>query len=1477
MCERGDELDTTKAIIRALLIADKRPVTVRSFLIAFKDSEGLELPYAKFGFEDPLSFLCSIPDTAQLSQVGSDFYVKAVVTEEVEHVQRLVKGSRDSHYRSSRSPPAYKKTSRPAQTTLFTSPPRRLPPSPRYYDTLDQVKNNLRLLLADHMTNGINVRQLQDCYVKRFGCHINYASFGYSTFEDFLISMSDVMCAIRNSTGALKVFLSKRSFGVPLLPSGKPLPTFTVHHSAGKRPLPFQFPGQRILKPLQQLVRTANSWLPLHADMELRMLDSYQSKSTKQSFHQDIQPAGMASQTLNSYQSRSTFHQSTRPETMAPQMLESYQSRSSGQSLCSDMQPTGMEPQQLESFQSRPTERSLHRDIQPAGIPPQILESCRSRLTGHSFHPDIKPAVGKPPMPESCQTGHTKPSPRPGSLQARGRQRAHKSSRGRLSPVPELPLEYDESPTSPTVLDVDMLARQTRITRPSSERWEAVCIMNPRLETNIKKVLGQHPEGVWLSSFAKLYKEMTGVELCPTEYGYDNMMNLIADFRHVVSVSRPFSDGDFMICLHASPKEPTLDMKMVNVMQALIRMSGPQGLTLDELLQFYQGVTGESMNPAEHGFTRQTFVLFLTAQLNLTYECLGRGQFLLQSSWSSEQVASFKAEAAGSVKTAGATRTKATQATSTAWATDSAQVTDTAQETRRAPLTSTLWEMYGIDAYKNSEMAEYAETAESTDSDELDQIIMEALTSSKPTIGRVTSPPLIMSNNPYPQPDKLEVNKHYVVYVSQIYNAHHFYVQGKGTDASLRLEVLMNNLELVYNGLESIEYLIEDKLVYVGMPCAASYTYNEGNSDWHRALVVALDPDPSTCQVLLVDYGTLAVLPKNKLRFLRNDFFDLPPQAVRATMEYLKPATPEGWTLDAKAAFIQLVSDDKTVVCNVLKRRGPLHSVSLCITSCHPEAYVSDLLVEKGLALPTLRYKRIMAQLMEGEPFSTVLQEDDGIPNEPSSVNSGSDTTAQRPTAAEHPSHYPFLATQYLQGGLMPQPAHLIVTAHSSQPSDQAESCDRAQPGDQTIASDSQVINHAQALDQDCAHAPTIDQAEQMKGMPFAPLVQPRAPQPVACSIRRPIPHHPEDVPRKFVMPRQPTKNYMREMVAVCQRRGIAPPKDWKKLAEEEDIRLRRIHGPSFASSTVQPFTESTAQTTMQPSSQAASHSSGEPAAQSFKCPEPTVAASAVQPCPQSPVQDPAQSGGEPVVQPTASPAVQPSFEPFVQPTSGPAMLFHMTPPAHLYTLQEPQPSVEASVTSAPEAPLSQVPECSADEPHTTVEDEEDFMSVLRRELDGPCPARAVKPEYLKCGSCLVILNYEQVPYVTTANVCQLLGWTSDVILQKLETKRIRFPTLVLKKEDHGWLFNQMASYDVPGVKIRQHLAQQVTLFPLKNVVDLLNLFECTVKKLRQEVMAAVCAFDPTSPYWLCSSDDSDSDEGSTLDKQLTRLLNVSY
>ncbi|KAL1423669.1 hypothetical protein MTO96_021040 [Rhipicephalus appendiculatus] len=275
--------------------------------------------------------------------------------------------------------------------------------------------------------------------------------------------------------------------------------------------------------------------------------------------------------------------------------------------------------------------------------------------------------------------------------------------------------------------------------------------------------------------------------------------------------------------------------------------------------------------------------------------------------------------------------------------------------------------MSGLEALRNSDLAEYVQLAESTGSsdsslaDELEQMIMAALTS--PTIGRVRSPPLFIANSPYARPEHLEVGKHYAVYVSQIYSVHHFYIQKKGLDASVRLEALMNQLDLVYNGPESSAYIMDHKLVHVGMPCAASYTYSEGNSYWLRALVVGLDANPSTCQVLFIDYGSLTFLKKTELRFLRNDFFDLPPQAVRATMEYLKPVTSDGWTLDTKAAFIELASGDETLVCKILRRRGALHSVSLCITSDHSEAYVSDLLVERHLALPTLKHKASTAEM----------------------------------------------------------------------------------------------------------------------------------------------------------------------------------------------------------------------------------------------------------------------------------------------------------------------------------------------------------------------------------------------------------------------------------------------------------------------------------------------------------------------------------
>lgn len=167
---------------------------------------------------------------------------------------------------------------------------------------------------------------------------------------------------------------------------------------------------------------------------------------------------------------------------------------------------------------------------------------------------------------------------------------------------------------------------------------------------------------------------------------------------------------------------------------------------------------------------------------------------------------------------------------------------------------------------------------------------------------------------------------------------------------------------------------------------------------------------------------------------------------------------------------------------------------------------------------------------------------------------------------------------------------------------------------------------------------------------------------------------------------------------------------------------------------------------------------------------------------------------------------------------------------------------------------------------------EEDFMSVLRRELNSPLSPRAVKPEYLKTGHSIMVVNYNGRPYLSSANVSALLGFPSDRVLHMLETKEIGFPTVTLYKEQNVNLFNQMASYDVPGVKHKEFLLPQLTLFPLSSVNDLLNLFECPSKKLRQEVTAIINSFDPHSLYWQNVSDDSDTEDVTSLEQQLLDL-----
>ncbi|KAH7955446.1 hypothetical protein HPB52_000890 [Rhipicephalus sanguineus] len=191
-------VEEVKAVIRDPLIPSKRSPSPKSSSFTSKGPESHEVSHARLGFGDAPRFVGWISDTLQSLQLGRAFCVRTTVTEDVEHVQRL--------FGIQRSSPE------PGRSSLFAptrgmpvSPPscRFLPTSSGFYDAQEQVKANLRVLLVEHLTNGINARQLHEGSTGRFGSRVKCATF--------IFGMPDVTYAVRDSTGAKKLFIGKRS------------------------------------------------------------------------------------------------------------------------------------------------------------------------------------------------------------------------------------------------------------------------------------------------------------------------------------------------------------------------------------------------------------------------------------------------------------------------------------------------------------------------------------------------------------------------------------------------------------------------------------------------------------------------------------------------------------------------------------------------------------------------------------------------------------------------------------------------------------------------------------------------------------------------------------------------------------------------------------------------------------------------------------------------------------------------------------------------------------------------------------------------------------------------------------------------------------------------------------------------------------------------------------------------------------------
>ncbi|XP_033119146.1 uncharacterized protein LOC117118617 [Anneissia japonica] len=212
----------------------------------------------------------------------------------------------------------------------------------------------------------------------------------------------------------------------------------------------------------------------------------------------------------------------------------------------------------------------------------------------------------------------------------------------------------------------------------------------------------------------------------------------------------------------------------------------------------------------------------------------------------------------------------------------------------------------------------------------------------KPSYSKVPSD-AIGSGVSYKFNDLPPLQEYIEVYVSNVVSPYNLTLQLK-TDELLQLEDVMDELEEVYCSNFGEKYKMVESMIAINQVCAALYQ-QDGN--WHRAIITGIT-NIDFVEVLYVDYGTTACVPKGLLRFLRSSMFHLPVQSVNARLSFIQPVEDK-WTKAVQDRILQLCTD-KALVALVTSIEGKVLSVCLTDTSTDEDVHINDLLVSENLA-----------------------------------------------------------------------------------------------------------------------------------------------------------------------------------------------------------------------------------------------------------------------------------------------------------------------------------------------------------------------------------------------------------------------------------------------------------------------------------------------------------------------------------------------
>ena len=225
MANVAPEYNKVKKILRALLLSAKGGCSVRSLVEDYKMIYGEPIPFKQLGFNTLMALLRDMPDAVAVRNrpEGAGVRLYGVPDKNTEHIAKMVELQKDSnkkkgHVCPSSHPPTMSMITKRSASVSWASKGRDASLATKDGDSHEPkapvaFQAQIKTLFQSYL-NGIALRDFAEAFARRFGYYFSYKSWGFTTLEQVLASIPEVVTVETDSARHCKIVKLKKQTAV---------------------------------------------------------------------------------------------------------------------------------------------------------------------------------------------------------------------------------------------------------------------------------------------------------------------------------------------------------------------------------------------------------------------------------------------------------------------------------------------------------------------------------------------------------------------------------------------------------------------------------------------------------------------------------------------------------------------------------------------------------------------------------------------------------------------------------------------------------------------------------------------------------------------------------------------------------------------------------------------------------------------------------------------------------------------------------------------------------------------------------------------------------------------------------------------------------------------------------------------------------------------------------------------------------------